>query len=119
MGSGSLELDLSLPEAMDLRPQGYSEVTVIATQKDVEIANTALKDSAQFGDIPVGDGYQIDVLLRDPSSRLVGVGEAPNLVDVQSGQTTQVSLPVRRPFLYAASGSTLYTYDPTLDPRDP
>src|SRR5438067_1709705 len=118
LGSGSLELDLSLPTTMDLRPQGYTQVTVIATSQDGVSANTALIGQ-QVGDLHVGDDIQIDVLLRDDSSRLVGVGEAPNTVSVKANETTKVAIPVRRPFLYTASGSTLYTYDPTLDPRDP
>ena len=121
-GSGSLELDLSLPTTPDLRPQNMTTVTVIATSPQMgSISSTALiaNGHAQASDTPVGDGIQVDVLLRDVSSRLVGVGEAPNLVDVKGDKTTQLTIPVRRPFLYPASGSMLYTYDPTLDPRDP
>ncbi|HEY0253836.1 MAG TPA: hypothetical protein VGC41_20035, partial [Kofleriaceae bacterium] len=58
------------------------------------------------------------VLFHDDSNRLVGVGEAPNLIDIVGNKTTQLSIPVRRPFIYTSSGTKLYSYDPTLDSRE-
>jgi hypothetical protein len=120
--SGSLDLELSLPTAMDLRPTGMQTITVLAQSPQMDpIANTAVIDKNDHfvaGDLPVGKDIQVDVLLRDFSSRLVGVGEAPQLVAVAGDQATELTIPVRRPFVYAASGTSLYTYDPSLDPRD-
>jgi hypothetical protein len=120
--SGSLDLELSLPANADLRPTGMSTITVLAQAPATDpTENTAVIDKTGHfvaGDVPVGKDIQVDVLLRDFSSRLVGVGEAPQLVDVSGTSSTRLSIPVRKPFVYAASGSQLYTYDPSLDPRD-
>ena len=105
----------------DLRPTGMTTVSVVATSPDLgSIANTSVLNGASFsaGELPVGNGVQIDVLFHDVSNRLVGVGEAPTLVDIVGDKTTKLTIPVRRPFVYASSGTKLYSYDPTLDPRD-
>ncbi|MDB4957202.1 MAG: hypothetical protein JWO36_4771 [Myxococcales bacterium] len=120
--SGSLELELTLPTAPDLRPAGMTTVTVLATSPDMpQTANTSLLSGNSFtaGDLPVDTNVQINVLLRDVSSRLVGVGQAPDPVDIVGNQATKVSIPVRRPFIYTSNGTNLFTFDPTLDPRDP
>ena len=96
-------------------------VSVVATSPDIgSMSNTSVLNGQSFsaGELPVGNGVQIDVLFHDVSNRLVGVGEAPTLVDIKGDQTTTLTIPVRRPFVYASSGSKLYTFDPTLDPRD-
>jgi hypothetical protein len=119
--TGALELDLSLPTVADLRPTGMTTVSVVATSPELgSIANTSVLDGQSFsaGDLPVGTGIQIDVLFHDVSNRLVGVGEAPQLVDIKGDEVTKLSIPVRRPFIYASSGTKLYSFDPTLDPRD-
>ena len=121
--SGAVELSLDLPPAGALRPSGMTTVTVTATGSDgLPTATTSLFDAAgkfAAGDIPVGTGVQIDVLLRDAASRLVGVGEASSLVDISGTQTTSVGIPVRRPFVYAATPTALVSFDPSLDARDP
>lgn len=121
--TGSLDLELQLPTAMDLRPTGMQTITVLAESPNMDpIANTAVIDKNDHfvaGDLPVGQDIQVDVLLRDFSSRLVGVGEAPTLVSVAGDQAATLSIPVRRPFVYAASGTALYSFDPSIDPRDP
>ncbi len=117
-----MDLQLSLPTATDLRPTGMQTITVIAQSAQMDpIQNTAVIDANDHfaaGDLPVGTDIQVDVLLRDFSSRLVGVGEAPQLVSIAGDKATELAMPVRRPFVYAASGNALYTYDPSLDPRD-
>ena len=121
-GSGSLDLELQLPTATDLRPTGEATITVLAQSPGMDpIESTAVIDkNGHFtaGDLPVGKDISIDVLLRDVSSRLVGVGEAPQTISITGDTITQMSIPVRKPFVYAASGSTLFTFDDSLDPRD-
>lgn len=120
-GSGSLELTLSLPSQADLRPTGMTTVTVTATapgESPVGTTSVLSSGSVSAGDLPIGNDIQIGIVLRDVSNRIVGVGEAGQTVDVIGDQATKVSIPVRRPFVYAASGSALYSFDPTLDPRD-
>ncbi|HUS27493.1 MAG TPA: hypothetical protein VMZ53_03260 [Kofleriaceae bacterium] len=120
-GQGSLDLQLSLPTAPELRPTGMTTVEVLATSPNIEpIANRSVLNGSFFsaGELPVADDVQLSVLLHDVSNRLVGLGEAPALVDIVGDKATTVSIPVRRPFIYASSGTTLYTFDPTLDPRD-
>src|SRR5436309_1001372 len=116
--TGSLDLELSLPTAADLRPAGAQTITVLAQSPDLApVANTALIDkNGHFsaGDIPVGKDIQVDVLLRDFSSRLVGVGEAPQLIDVAGDQPAQLTIPVRKPFVYAASSTQLFSYDSSI-----
>lgn len=122
--TGSLNLTLQLPSDEGLAPQGETTVTVIATGSDGSpTTNTAVLDGSSFsaGEFPVEDGVKIDVLLRDVSSRLVGVGESSALVDIKAETETDLTLPVRKPFVYATTTSTsgpLIAYDPTLDSRD-
>ena len=69
-------------------------VTVVASSADdrhrspTRASSTATTFSA--GDLPVANDVQIDVLLHDDSNRLVGVGEAPNLVDIVGDKATTV-----------------------------
>src|SRR5215831_16706597 len=117
--SGSLDLELQLPNNPDLRPQDMTTITVLAQSPAMDpIANTAQIDGSHFsaGDLPVGKNIAIDVLLHDVSNRLVGIGEAPTAIEIDGDKGTQLSMPVRRPFVYAASGSQLYSYDPSLNP---
>ena len=121
-GSGSLELTLTLPTQPDLKPTGMTTVTVTATPPgESPIATTSVLSTMHkfaAGDLPVGPGVQIGVVLRDVSNRIVGVGEAGQTVDIVGDKATQISIPVRRPFVYASSAGALYSFDPTLDPRD-
>jgi hypothetical protein len=120
-GQGSLELDLSLPMDPALRPSGMTTVTVTATfPGESPIATTSVIDNGTFtaGDVPVGQDAQIGVVLRDVSNRIVGVGEAGQTIDIVGDQATQITIPVRKPFVYASGAAPLVTYDPTLDPRD-
>jgi len=122
LGSSALDLELDLPTAADLRPSSMNTITVVATEPGAQpIANTSVISGSTFsaGDIPAGHSIEIDVLLHDVSNRLVGLGQAPQLIDVSAGSTTNLALPVRRPFVYAADGSSLYSFDPSRDPRDP
>ena len=121
LGTGSLDLELTLPVEPDLRPTGMTTITVLATSPDMDpIANRSALTGQTFsaGELPVGEDVQINVLLHDVSNRLVGLGEAPELVDIVGDEAATLTIPVRRPFIYASSGSALYTFDPTLDPRD-
>lgn len=120
-GSGSLELTLSLPSQADLRPTGMTTVTLTATlpgESPVGTTTELTKGPVSAGDLPVGEGIQIGIVLRDVSNRIVGVGEAGQAVDLVGDKATKLEIPVRRPFVYAASGTALYSFDPTLDPRD-
>jgi hypothetical protein len=121
LGTGSLDLDLQLPTEPDLKPTGMTTVTVLATSPEMDtIANRTVLTGSTFqaGELPVGDNVQINVLLHDVSNRLVGLGEAPELVDIIGDQKKTLTIPVRKPFIYASSGTALYSFDPTLDPRN-
>jgi hypothetical protein len=118
--SGSLDLQLSLPDNADLAPTGMTTVTVVASSPDFGThSTTSILTGRTFtaDTLPIANNVQIDVLFHDDSNRLVGVGEAPNVVDIVGDKNTVVSIPMRRPFIYASSGTKLYTFDPTLDPR--
>ncbi|HEX7701631.1 MAG TPA: hypothetical protein VF403_12930, partial [Kofleriaceae bacterium] len=81
--SGSLTLDLTLPTNADLRPTGMTSISVVASSPDIgTISHTSILEGQSFaaGDLPIADGVQVDVLFHDDSNRLVGIGEAPNLV---------------------------------------
>jgi hypothetical protein len=119
--TGSLDLQLSLPTDPDLRPTGMTSISVVASSPDIGTqTNTSILDGQSFsaGDLPIATGVQVDVLFHDDLNRLVGVGEAPNLVDIVGNKTTDLAIPVRRPFIYSSSGTKLYTYDPTVDSRE-
>ena len=120
-GTGALELTLKLPGQMELRPSGMTTITVTAQAAgESPISNTSVLSGTSFsaGELPVGRDVQVGIVLRDVSNRIVGVGDAGALVDIEGDRTTTVEIPVRRPFVYAASASGLYSFDPTLDPRD-
>lgn len=121
--SGALDLSLTLPTVADLRPTGMTSITVAASSPDIgTLTSTSILDkNGAFSSqaLPVATGVQIDVLFHDDSNRLVGIGEAPNLVDIIGDKKTELSIPVRRPFIYASSGSKVFSYDPTLDSRQP
>lgn len=111
-----------MPTDPDLKPTGMTTITVLASSPDMDpIANRTALTGASFkaGDLPVGDNVQINVLLHDVSNRLVGLGEAPELVNIVGDEKKTLAIPVRRPFIYASSGTAFYTFDPTLDPRNP
>src|SRR5262245_50413543 len=105
-GTGSVDLQLSLPTEPDLKPTGMTTITVLATSPDMDpIANRTVLTGNTFnaGELPVGDKVQINVLLHDVSNRLVGLGEAPELVDIVGDKKTSLTIPVRKPFIYASS----------------
>lgn len=118
---GSFELVLALPSDPALRPTGMTTVTVVLTRAGEQpIATTSVLDGGAFsiGDVALADDVRVEVQLRDVSNRLVGVGEAGEAIDIVSGETTTVTIPVRRPFVYASNGQALFSFDPTLDPTD-
>ncbi len=120
-GTGSLDLALTLPTEPDLKPTGMSTITVLASSPDMDtVANRSVLTGSSFtaGELPVGENVQINVLLHDVSNRLVGLGEAPELVNIVGDEKKTLTIPVRKPFIYASSGSALYSFDPTRDPRD-
>jgi hypothetical protein len=118
--SGSVDLVLTMPTDPDLQPQNMTTVDVIATGSNgipITSQDEIIDNAFTAGNLPVENGVQIDVLLRDVSDGLVGVGESSQLVDVIGDKSTTLSMPVRRPFVYAADGSNLYSFDPSLDSR--
>jgi hypothetical protein len=120
-GEGSFDLQLVLPQDPMLRPNGMTTVTVVLTPGDQPpVATTSVLDGNSFsaGDLAVANDVRIEVQLRDVSNRLVGVGEAPDPIDIVANERTEVSIPVRRPFVYASNGSALFSFDPTLDATD-
>jgi hypothetical protein len=121
--SGALDLSLTLPTVDDLRPVGMTSISVVASSPEIgTLSSTSILDKDQSfssSPLPVANGVQIDVLFHDDSNRLVGVGEAPSLVDIIGDKQTELTIPVRRPFIYASSGSKVFSYDPTLDARQP
>ena len=96
-------------------------VTVTLAQGDnPPVATTSVLEGGLFsaGDLAVADDVRIDVQLRDVSNRLVGVGEAADLIDIVANEQTTVVIPVRRPFVYTSNGAALFSFDPTLDATD-
>ena len=71
--SGSLDLQLSLPDNADLAPTGMTSVTVIASSPDF---GTVTRPSVLTGrtfsadTLPIAKNVQIDVLFHDDSNRL-------------------------------------------------
>lgn len=120
-GQGEFELVLTLPSDPALRPTGMTTVTVVLTREGEQpIATTSVLENNRFstGDLQIANDVRIEVQLRDVSNRLVGVGEASELVDIVGEQKTTVEIPVRRPFVYASNGAALFSFDPTLDSTD-
>ncbi len=117
---GSLELSLSLPTDMTLRPNGMTTVTVTATfPGESPLTSTSVIRDGSFttSDLPIGEDVQLGVVLRDVSNRIVGVGEAGQRIDLVRDRATQITIPVRKPFVYASGASPLVSFDTTLDPR--
>ena len=118
---GSFDLVLKLPNSPELRPTGMTTVTVVLTTGNEQpIATTSVLEGNAFsaGDLAAAQNVRIEVQLRDVTNRLVGVGEASEPVDIVAGEATVVSIPVRRPFVYASNGTAVFSFDPTLDPTD-
>lgn len=116
---GSLELSLSLPTETTLRPTGMTTVTVTATfPGESPITSTSVIQDGRFtaSELPLGDDVQIGVVLRDVSNRIVGVGEAGQTIDLVA-EATEITIPVRKPFVYAAGAAPLVSFDTTTDPR--
>lgn len=119
-GQGSLELSLSLPTDTTLRPNGATTVTVTATfPGESPITSTAVIEGNRFtaSELPIGPDVQLGVVLRDVSNRIVGVGEAGQTIDLVGGEATEITIPVRKPFVYASGAMPLVSFDTTLDPR--
>jgi len=120
-GQGTFDLVLTLPTDPTLRPNGMTTVTVVLTQGDQPpVATTSVLDGGKFsaGDLAAAEDVHIEVLLRDASNRIVGVGEVGQPIDIVAGEKTEVEIPVRRPFVYATDGEMLFSFDPTLDQSD-
>ena len=120
--TGALELDLELadrrgsPAHRDDDGLGRRDLAPSSAASRTRACSTARASPPAIS--RSAPEIEIDVLFHDVSNRLVGVGEAPQLVDIKGDQVTKLSIPVRRPFIYASSGTKLYSFDPTLDPRD-
>jgi len=120
-GGGRLDLVLDLPDDAMLRPSGMTTVTVVAQPfEDDPIETTSVLDGTHFeaGDLPAGDPLALSVELRDGTGRMVGFGRAADPIVLSVDDQVQLRIPVRRPFLYAASASGLFTFDPTRDALD-
>lgn len=121
-GGGRLDLVLDLPDNDQLRPEGMTTVTVVAqpfSDDPVETTSViAADESFQAGDLPAGEPVALAVELRDGTGRLVGYGRAQKPVELSVDDLTQVTIQVRRPFLYASSANGLFTFDPTRDALD-
>lgn len=122
LDTGSLDLQLVLPTEPDLKPTNLTTITVLATAPEFPPkANRTVLTGASFsaGELPVANDVQINVLLHDVSNRLMGLGEAPELVDIVGDQKKTLTIPVRKPFIYASGPMGLYTFDPTTEPTNP
>jgi hypothetical protein len=118
--AGSLELTLELPEDPVLRPEGMTSITLIATGPELAVANRSAYDGRDFsaGELPYANDVALSVQLHDDANQLVGAGNAGAAIDLTADGAT-VAIPMRRPFVYGASGAVLYAFDPTVDPQDP
>lgn len=120
-GSGSIDLDLELPPAGDLRPANMTTVAVAVTTLDgVENITTTPLTGMTFsaGDVLVGEPVLIGVELHDTTNRLVGFGRRDTTVTPDASDQT-VKIDVRKPFVYVASTGPVQTVDTTLDVLDP
>jgi hypothetical protein len=120
--SAGLEIDLAMPDVDTLRPVNMTAITVIATPRgQAPIESTSpLTGASPFagGELPGNRAVSLSLGLRDVSNRLVGYGESTAPFDIATDRETRVSVPVRRPFVYASDGAMLRAFDPTLDARD-
>jgi hypothetical protein len=119
-GVGSVDLVLDLPADADLAPVGARTVTLVtAAPGNTPRATTseiAADGSFDLGKLPVDDGLSVSVVLRSPTQRVVGYGEAPGLVDVVPRDVVEVDVPMRRPFAYlTGAGANLQAFDTTAD----
>jgi hypothetical protein len=92
------------------RRQGEDSIT---TTSPIRMSNGAA--TFDSGDLPVDEVIELSVEIRSVSSRLVGYGVAPTPFTPRGGEVIDVEVPVRKPFIYVASGSQVRTIDPSLD----
>ena len=122
VGSGSLELTLTLPTEPDLRPTGMTTVRSTATAPG-DVAGLdherARRQPVRRGRSP-GRRGRPDRASCCATSRTGSSASArpARPIDIVGDEATALAIPVRRPFVYASSGTALYSFDPTLDPRD-
>jgi hypothetical protein len=126
LGEGSVDLHLRLPADQALRPTEMSTITVVARRQGEDSITTTSpirmsggRATFDSGDLPVDDVIELSVELRSTSGRLVGYGVAPTPFTPRAGESVDVDVPVRKPFIYVASGVAVRTIDPSLDDLAP
>jgi len=119
-GVGSVDIVLDMPTEADLAPTGARTVTLVtvAPGEPARATTSAIAADGSFdlGKLPVEDGVSVSIVLRSPTQRVVGYGEATGLVDVTPRDAVQVDVPMRRPFAYVTgAGTNLQAFDTTAD----
>ena len=119
--SGTVQLELLAPADEALSPLGeqIAEVVLVRsapgepTERLIrDVSNGA--SSVDIGTIEAGDGMSLAVELRAPNQRLVGYGRAP-VLDIAVGQSIDVPIFLRRPFVYVAGDTSVTSFDATGD----
>ncbi|MBX3160885.1 MAG: hypothetical protein KF773_33275 [Deltaproteobacteria bacterium] len=119
--SGNLNLVLTLPGEGDLRPEGMTMVAVaVRTADGSESVTTTPLDGTRFSAGEVKDGLPIflSVQLRDIQNTLVGFGSLDEPFTPTVSEQ-EVTIAVRKPIVYVATGGAPHTIDTTRDALDP
>lgn len=119
--AGNLNLVLTLPPMGDLRPTNMTVVAVGVLHADgSETLTTTPLDGTRFsaGEVQKGEPIRLSVELLDNGNSLVGFGKLDQTLTPDL-KNDDVTIPVRKPIVYIATGGTPHTIDTTRDSLDP
>jgi hypothetical protein len=118
---GGVEIRFLWPEDPALGPAGeqIAEVTLVRSAPGEPVTRTTRRmgDRGQLdmGSIEAGQDLNLAVELRSSTQGLLGYGRATAPIDLSPGDSVEVSMHVRRPFVYVTGHATVTTFDPTPD----
>jgi hypothetical protein len=116
---GGVEIRFLWPEDSALAPAGeqISEVTLVRSAPGEPVTRTTRRmgngGQLDMGTIEAGQGLHLAVELRSSTQGLLGYGRASQLIDLEPGDSIEVSMHVRRPFVYVTGHQDVTTFDPT------
>ncbi len=116
---GSVSLHFDVPDDPALRP-GNAETLTLTSQLGVDAPRSTtaqIRDdgTVDLGELPVGEALWLSASMRSAQAQLVGFGASGGPLEITADGTLEVTIPVRRPFVYlAGAGARLISFDTSL-----
>jgi hypothetical protein len=121
---GGVRLRIELPDDPGLDPLAQVAELRLAATAGGEVIHTATVTDPErgvpldFGDVPIADGVAFEVQGVAATGRVVAYGRGAAPVDVRGDEVVEVTIPVRRPFVYLPGGDQLLAIDATREPGE-